>query len=67
MSVNLYRLYGNFISCIIDIIQNSKHTMASLSQFDWLVVLGLTALTDSISVYIGPSHKERETEERKDR
>ena len=34
---------------------------------DWLVVLGLTALRDSISVYIGPSPKERETEERKDR
>ena len=26
----------------------------------WLVVLGLTALRDSISVYIGPSPKERE-------
>ena len=33
----------------------------------WLVVLGLTALWDSISVYIGPSPKEREKEERKDR
>ena len=33
----------------------------------WLVVLGLTALWDSISVYIGPFPKERETEERKDR
>ena len=32
----------------------------------WLV-LGLTALGDSISVYIGPSPKEREKEERKDR
>ena len=28
----------------------------------WLVVLGLTALCDSISVYIGPSHREREKE-----
>ena len=26
----------------------------------WLVVLGLTALWDSISVYIGPSPRERE-------
>ena len=25
----------------------------------WLVVLGLTALWNSISVYIGPSHRER--------
>ena len=33
----------------------------------WLVVLGLTALWDSISVYIGPSPQERENEERKDR
>ena len=34
---------------------------------DWLVVLGLTALWDSISVYIGPSPKEREKEKRKNR
>ena len=34
--------------------------------FGWLV-LGLTALSDSISIYIGPSSKEREKEERKDR
>ena len=33
----------------------------------WLVVLGLTALWDSISVYIGPSPKEREKEKRYDR
>ena len=33
----------------------------------WLVVLGLTALWDSIAVYIGPSLKEREKEERNDR
>ena len=30
-------------------------------------LLGLTALCDSISVYIGPTPKEREKEERKDR
>ena len=35
---------------------------------DWFVGwFGLTALRDSISVYIGPSRKEREKEERKDR
>ena len=33
----------------------------------WLVVLGLTALSDSISVYIGPSPKERTKKERKNR
>ena len=36
-------------------------------QDGWLVVLGLTALWDSISVYIGPSPREREKEERNDR
>ena len=29
---------------------------------DWLVALGLTALRDSISVYFGPSLRERERE-----
>ena len=33
----------------------------------WLVVLGLKALCDSISVYIGPSPTEREKEKRSDR
>ena len=33
----------------------------------WLVVLGLTALCDSISVYIGPSPRDREKEKRNDR
>ena len=32
-----------------------------------LVVLGLTALWDNISVYIGPSPREREEEKRSDR
>ena len=32
----------------------------------WLVVFGLKALSDSISVYIGPSSKEREKDEKKD-
>ena len=30
----------------------------------WLVVLDLTALWDSISVYIGPSAREREKEKK---
>ena len=38
-----------------------------MKYFGWLVVLGLTALCDSISVYIGPSPIEREKEKRKDR
>ena len=44
-----------------------KRVSALSRLVGWLVVLGLTALLDSISVYIGPSPKERETEERKDR
>ena len=46
------------------------HTVAELCSgnandqgFGWLVVLGLMALSDSISVYIGPSPREREKEE----
>ena len=35
------------------------HTLPALRLVGWLVVLGLTALRDSISVYIGPSPKER--------
>ena len=35
-----------------------------VSVAGWLVVLGLTALSDSISVYSGPSPKEREKEKR---
>ena len=35
--------------------------------FGWLVGLGLTALSDSISVYIGPTPREREKEDRNDR
>ena len=41
-----------------------------LNLTGWLVgwlVLGSTALSDSISVYIRPSPKEREKEKRKDR
>ena len=33
----------------------------------WYVVSGLTALSDSLSVYIGPSPREREKEEKCDR
>ena len=36
-------------------------------KIGWLVVLGLAALWDSISVYIVPSPGERAKEERKDR
>ena len=45
----------------------SWHAAIQSSISGWLVVLGLTALSDSISVYIRPSTKEREKEMRKDR
>ena len=48
---------------------NKSMTLTSVIKWilvGWLV-LGLTALWDSISVYIGPSPKEREKEEGKDR
>ena len=41
--------------------------MEGAGKVGWLVVLVLTALSDNISVYIGPSPKEREKERRKDR
>ena len=48
------------------------HSLGKLTHFQylcvgWLVVLGLTALSGSISVYIGPSSKKREKERGKDR
>ena len=40
----------------------------SVDAFDgWLVLLGLTTLSDSSLVYIGPSPEDREKEKRKQR
>ena len=44
-----------------------KDTANRSETVGWLVVLGLMALSDSISVYIGPSPREREKEARNDR
>ena len=41
-----------------------KRSLPSLKCVGWLVILGLTALRDSISVYTEPSPKEREKEEK---
>ena len=41
--------------------------LPTMLDVGWFVVLGLTALLDSISVYIGPSPREMEKEEMKDR
>ena len=49
------------VSCIV------VHFHKGGKWVGWLVVLGLTALWDSISVYIGPSPREREKEKRSDR
>ena len=38
-----------------------------MKDFGWFVRLSLTTFLDSISVYIEPSPRERENEERKDR
>ena len=46
---------------------NKEKDPDNLYRVGWLVVLGLTALSDSISIYIGPSPKEREKEEKQDR
>ena len=46
-------------------IQITKKAEAAGALIGWLSVLGLTALGDSISVYIGPTPKEMEKEERK--
>ena len=47
--------------------QHHHFYLSPLVKVGWLVVLGLTALSDSISVYIGPSPREREKENRNDR
>ena len=39
--------------------------MYNSAFIDWLAVLGLTVLLDNYSVYIGPSPREREKEEKK--
>ena len=43
------------------------HRVIISNVVGWLVVLGLTVLLDNILVYTGPSPKEREKEESKDR
>ena len=43
-------------------IKNITHSKTRQARIGWLVVLGLTALWDSSSVYIGPSPREREKE-----
>ena len=46
--------------------QKLLHFGEMVKIFGWLVVLGLTALWDSNSVYIGPSPRKREKEKRSD-
>ena len=56
--------------CVVQTITISccfNRVKSSYFKVGWLVVLVLTALSDSISVYIGPSPREREKEMRNDR
>ena len=49
-------------------LRSSRCIMPTAFHFDgWLVVWGLTALSNSISVCVGPSPREREKEERNNR
>ena len=48
-------------------LEGLKMIIKSIFLSYWLDVLGLTALSDSIAVYIGPSPREREKEKRYDR
>ena len=45
----------------------APQTPYTMINFGWFVDLGLTALSDNISVYIGPSPREREKEKRNER
>ena len=47
-------------SCVSTFSKFAQNAHPPVQSFSWLDVLGLTALWDSISVYIGPSPKERE-------
>ena len=64
---------SNYLSTICVAVIFVKHEIRSRKYkrgrllFVVVVVLGLTALSDSFSVYIGQSPKEREKEKRKDR
>ena len=49
---------------LIFLISSEKLSCVTNVLDGWLVVVGLTALCDNISVYIGPSPKEREKEEK---
>ena len=57
----------SFITFIWTNLKAGALSALALWSVGWLVGLGLTAFLDNISVYIGPSPKEREKEERKER
>ena len=50
-----------------DVLVHRESLNSTWIKVHWLVVLGLTALSDSISVYIGPFPKEKEQQKRKGR
>ena len=53
----------NFFTFLLNYTLCYMYHASGKDMVGWLVVWGLTALWDSISVYIGPSPKEREKEE----
>ena len=55
-----------FYLLFIYLYQNSPENRGMIT-LGWLVGLGFTALSDSISVFIGQSPREREKEKFKDR
>ena len=61
---NVYQMWRNKHRCEIEMFD--CFFFITIKVIYWLF-WGLTALQNSISVYIGPSPREREKEERKDR
>ena len=57
--------FSPFVSCFTNFVCQGRQKFKRCDLvYVWLVVLGLTTLSDSISVFIGPSPRERERERR---
>ena len=66
--VSLNKPIGNKVFIFSKLVSDLDiHANTPSHEAGWLVVSGLTALLDSISVYIGPSPRKREKEKRNDR
>ena len=67
LTVGAVGLFGHFFYRLSFLFTFSLSLGGGPISTGWLVVLDLTTLLDNISVYIGPSPKEREKENRNDR